>query len=77
MIDRSWWIPAASYSLAMWEESGENPAIFCYLIGWGTFAMFRSRTTALIPNSARHDSACSNPSSTFSTRSIVPTASEN
>ena len=36
-----------SSAVAFWEESGENPAVFCYLIAWGIFATLRSR--ALVP----------------------------
>ncbi len=34
--------------LMAWYESGENPALFCYLIGWGTFMSLRSRALAPI-----------------------------
>ena len=73
----NWWFPVVSNAVALWQESGENPAIFCYLIGWGAFAMLRSRKFALIPNSARHETACWNPSSTFFTRSTILTGSKN
>lgn len=75
-------LPARCYHLlaravTLWEECGENPAIFCYLITWGTFATLRSRTLALIPNFARHQKACSILSSIFSTRSTPLAGSGN
>jgi len=77
MIFPGWWVSLVSSTVAMWQESGENPAVFCYLIGWGIFAIFRSRTLAPIPISVRHETACSKPSCTFSARSTAPTGSEN
>ncbi len=34
MIRRSRWYPALSLMILLWEESGENLALFCYLMGW-------------------------------------------
>jgi hypothetical protein len=77
MIDCGRWYPVLPYSAFVWHESGENLVLFCYLIGWGTFAMLRSRKLAPIPNYARHEAACSNPFSTFFIHSTVPKGSEN
>jgi len=77
MMDRGRWYPVLSNTAVLWQESRENPLIFCYLIGWGAFVLLRSHTVVPIPNSARLETACSNPSFTFSTRSTIPTGSEN
>lgn len=71
MILTRCWVRVVSAAVAFWQESGENPAVFCYLIGWGTFAAFRSRTLAPIPISVRHETACWNPSATSSTPSMM------
>lgn len=62
-------------SIVLWHECGEDIGVFCYRIGLGAFTTLRSRT--LVPvqasqiNPSRNRSACSNLSSTFSTRSIA------
>jgi len=66
-----------SFRVVSRQESGENLAIFCYLILWGAFAMLWCRLAAPILNSARADRACSNQSFTFSALSIVPKGLEN
>jgi hypothetical protein len=63
--------------LVLWYECGEDIGIFCYRIGLGAFATLRSRALVPVPisqiNPSRKRSACSNPSSTFSTRSTAQT----
>jgi hypothetical protein len=63
--------------LVLWYECGEDIGIFCYRIGLGAFATMRSRVLVPVPvsqiNLSRERSACSNPSSTFSTHSIART----
>lgn len=63
--------------LVLWYECGEDIGIFCYRIGLGAFATLRTRALAPVPvsqiNLSRKRPACSNPSSTFSTRSIAQT----
>jgi len=76
MMHRALWYPLLMKATTLWYESGENPLVFCYLIGWGIFVMW-ARTPAPTANSARLETACCNPSCTFSTRSIVPRALEN
>jgi hypothetical protein len=71
-----WCVHLVSSAVACWQESAENPAVFCYLMGWGTFEALRSRERVPV-NSARLETSCSNPSFTFSARSTTPTASEN
>ena len=66
-----WLVPVMAPTVMMWQESGENPALFCYLIGWGTYMSLRSRATAPIPVPVRHETTCSNSSSTCSTLSMM------
>jgi len=70
-------IAAVITSLLLWHECGEDVGVFCYRIGLGAFTTLRSRTLVPVPASqiilSRDRSACSNPSSTFSTRSTVQT----
>jgi len=73
----SYWLPSITAAMVLWYECAENPMVFCYRIGWVVYRNWRSRELAAIPNFERHDTACSNRSFTFSTRSIVPTGSEN
>lgn len=69
-------LPSVAVMLVLWQECGENPALFCYRIGVGAFATVRSRALAPVP-AWRADSgrpvrtriACSNPSATCSTSS--------
>lgn len=61
----------------LWYECGEDIVVFCYRIGLGAFTMLRTRALVPVPASqmiiSRNRSACSNPSSTFSTRFTAPT----
>lgn len=76
MKEQSKWFFVLASMVGAWEESGENPAIFCYLIIWAAVAIFRERARTLRPAFVRL-AACSRPSATFFTRFIPPTASEN
>jgi len=78
MIRLSAWLASLTMLLLLWHECGEDPAVFCYRIGLGAFASVRSRSLVLVPvrdsvnfSAARHNYACSTPSSTFSTHSIT------
>ena len=77
MMQREHWFVLASATATVWQESGENPAIFCYLISWDAYAELRSRLLAIIPDTARHESACWNQSFTSSARSTALTDSRN
>jgi len=68
---RGWWLNSISTAVALWQESGENPALFCYLIGSGTFSSLRSHQLIPIPVPVRNESLCWNPSATCSTRSTM------
>jgi hypothetical protein len=58
-------------AMVQWQESGENPALFCYLIGWGTYLSLRSRAMAPIPVSQRRNAPCLNSSGNCSTASSM------
>jgi hypothetical protein len=69
-------VTAVIASLLLWHECGEDVGVFCYRIGIGAVTALRSTTLVPIPSIGNHvartRTACSNPSSTFSTRSIAP-----
>jgi hypothetical protein len=71
MIRPNWWILLISTIAVLWQESAENPALFCYRIGWGTLLNLRSRALAPIPISTRNEAACWNPSVTSFTHSTT------
>ena len=75
MIRPTGLIAAIMASVVLWHECGEDVGVFCYRIGLGAFTTMRSRALVPVPasqfNMSRNRSACSNPSSTFSTRSIA------
>lgn len=70
--------------ILIWHECGENPAVFCYLIGKDAFRSVRARALAVVPISSetpaamntlakqRTYPACSTLYSTSSPRSIIP-----
>jgi hypothetical protein len=70
-------IAAIIGSVVLWHECGEDMGVFCYRMGLGAFMTLRSHTLVPVPVPAsqislsRNRSACSNPSSTFSTRSTA------
>jgi len=68
------WVASITVFMVIWHECAENPALFCYRIGMGAFASFRSRPQILAPAtnpSARNNSRCLNPSAIYSTRSTM------
>jgi hypothetical protein len=65
---RGWWFNIVSTAVALWQESGENPALFCYLMGSGTVSSLLSHQLIPIPVPVRNESLCWNPSATCSTR---------
>jgi hypothetical protein len=38
MNHTAWWVGMFATAVALWQECGENPALFCYRIGWVPFA---------------------------------------
>jgi hypothetical protein len=58
----------------IWQECAENPALFCYRIGTGSFANIGWRGLMLAPvanSTARNDNGCSKPSGNCSTPSMT------
>jgi hypothetical protein len=68
---RGWWLNFISTAVALWQESGENPALFCYLIGSGTFSGLRAHQLIPIPAPVRNAPLCWNPPATCSIRSSM------
>ena len=73
MMHAGWWVPPIYSAVATWQESGENPVIFCYLIVWGLFLSWRSPKLATLTE--RLGAAYWTRFSTFSTRFITPKGS--
>ena len=77
MIRLTFLVAAVMSSIVLWHECGEDVGVFCYRIGLGAFTTLRSRTLVpvRVPASqiivSRNRNACSNRSSTFSTRSLA------
>lgn len=65
-------LTTVTVSILLWHECGEDLGVFCYRIGLGAFTTLRSRALVPVPvsqiNQSRNRSACSIPSSTFSSR---------
>ena len=40
MTAPAWFLHPSYHVIANWQESGENPVVFCYLIGLGIFCEF-------------------------------------
>jgi hypothetical protein len=68
MIRPAWWLLLVCAVVVLWEECGENLAIFCYRIGWEVISNLRAHALFLIPVSVRTEAACWNTSATCSTR---------
>jgi len=44
MIAANWWVHRICHAIVRWQESGENPVVFCYLIVWGFGVTLRPRS---------------------------------
>ena len=77
MMGSHWWVHPVCFAIASWQESGENPVVFCYLIVSGFFTSMRSPELTDTSAPERLRLACWTPSSTFSVPSIAPTAFDN
>jgi len=71
-------LPSVAVLLVLWQECGENPALFCYRIGLGAFSSARSRGLVPVPawrpnlqRPLRDRSECSTLSATCCTRSTT------
>ena len=74
MIRRIHWLAPANMLVLLWQECGENPAVFCYRISMGAFVTAKSRGFGRLPAlkiRQRFSAACSNPSAIFSTDSTT------
>ena len=71
----SWLVHPIYHAIARWQESGENPVVFCYLMVWGFFVNVRSPKFAKAME--RLEPACWNHSANCFTRSTVLRDSDN
>jgi len=74
MTPGSRWFLLFATMVSAWQESGENPIVFCYLMVGGAGAAFREQEGALKPAFVRL-AACWKPSATFFMRSKARTNS--
>jgi hypothetical protein len=71
MIRGGWWLLLLTTVFVAWEDSAENPVVFCYRISWGLYLNLRFRALAVTPISTRNEDACWNRSGTCSTLSTT------
>jgi hypothetical protein len=73
MTRLSSWMTAIGACVVIWNECGENPALFCYRIGISAFGSVRSRgeLAAAMNPITRNNSRCSNLYGIFSARSTM------
>jgi hypothetical protein len=69
MIAPNWLLHPVCHAIASWQESGENPVVFCYLMVWGYFVSLRSPKFAMATE--RFEPDCWNHSANCCTRSTV------
>jgi len=72
MIRPTWWLLLACAIVGLWQECGENLAIFCYRIGWETILKLRVHALFLIPVPVRSEAACWKLSFTSFAHSTTP-----
>lgn len=65
------WLLFLTTVFITWQDSAENPAVFCYRMSWGVYLHLRSRALTPIPISARNETACWNPFATSCTPSTT------
>ncbi len=53
------WLTAFSGYVLLWQECGENPAVFCYRIVWDTLKTVPCRALVPVYVSPRVNPACS------------------
>ncbi len=68
---RGWWLNFVSTAVSAWQESGENPALFCYLMGWDAFWNIRAGALVPIAVPIRNNSECLTRSTTSFTRCSI------
>lgn len=69
MIAPSWLVHPVYHAIANWQESGENPVVFCYLMFWGYLLSLRSPNFTVATE--RLEPVCWNHSVNSSTLSTV------
>ena len=70
MIHRISLLAPANMLVLLWQECGENPAVFCYRISMDAFVTAKSRgfiKLSALQIRQRFSAACSNRSAVFST----------
>ena len=75
MMAPNWLIHPVYQAIASWQESGENPVVFCYLMVWGNFVSLHSPKLAAALE--RLKPICLNHSVNSSIPSILPMDSDN
>ena len=66
------WLNFLGTAVSAWQESGENPFLFCYLMGWDAFSNVRAGALVPIAVPIRNNSACLTRSSTSFTHYSTP-----
>jgi len=61
-----------AFLMCLWEETGQNPFVFCYRIAWGAIWNLRAHAWSLIAAPTRSNAECLTPSSTSSTHYSAP-----
>jgi hypothetical protein len=69
MMAANRWVHPVCHAIVRWQESGENPVVFCYLIVWGFWVTLRSPKLANLTE--RLEPACWNPSAIYCTPSMM------
>jgi len=83
MMHSGWWFTLLGTWVLLWQETGENPAFFCYRIACGMFSSARAFALATVPvnptdhSAARNNAECLTPSFIFFTRFSTPKGSKN
>jgi hypothetical protein len=72
MTYSGWWLHFIGTAVAAWQESGENPFFFCYLMGWDAFSIVRAGVLMPVAVQTRTNAECLTPSSTSFTRCSTP-----
>ena len=75
MMRSAWWLLPVVAVVVLWQECGENLAIFCYRIGCEVIANLRVRALFLVPVTVRSEAACWKPSFTSFVHSTTPRGS--
>jgi len=72
MMRSAWWLLPVVAVVVLWQECGENLAIFCYRISCELLSNLRARALVLVPVTVRSEAACWKLSSTSFVHSTTP-----